>query len=316
MRRRHLLLASLSAVTGCTTAGYRPTGPRTPPPAPETDVPSSASDPTDPTERRAQAVIRRLNELYRLLRAPLGSFDVEDVTPETLETAEASLARAREALASFSDVVVDAPPRYRSLPVLVTAHERLLDGLAGAVECWSALSGLEGESVTAGVFERAHAAQQTLVAAAAGLRETVEQQPTVPAAVFLTVERLRDFAAAFETQSMAAARLVDASERLARGTGNWRTARAALERDAFQPARTGFDDARTHYRTAAETLDSIEDAAGSFADLVETRSCVATAGVEATRRGLDAVDAAVAGDVARAERLLERAETTRNRCVR
>jgi len=50
MRRRRLLVATLAAVSGCTSAGYRATGPRTPPPRPETDAaPASTPDPVEAT---------------------------------------------------------------------------------------------------------------------------------------------------------------------------------------------------------------------------------------------------------------------------
>ncbi|AUV83056.1 hypothetical protein C2R22_16550 [Salinigranum rubrum] len=316
MRRRRFLIASFSALAGCTATGYRATGPRTPPLAPETEISPSAS--VDPVEARAQAVIRPLNEVYRLVRGPLGGFDVGDVAPETLDDTEESLARAREALGAFSGEVANPPTRYQSLPALVTAHEHLVEGLTGAVECWSALSRLD-ESVDspAALLDTARSAREAFVAAGTALREVADGNPTVPAAVFLTVERMRAFASTLETQSTVAERLVDASGEALEGWTDWRTAMDAFERDAFEAARTTFDDARVHYRAGVDALDGVENTEnvdGSFVDLVETWACVARAGVDATAVGFDAVDAATAGDVARAERLLERAETTRTRC--
>ena len=78
-----------------------------------------------------------------------------------------------------------------------------------------------------------------------------------------------------------------------------------------------MDVPRAHVRPDAQAvalLADVGDADGSFADLVDARSCTARAGVDATAAGFDAVDAAVASDVARAERLLERAEITLKRC--
>ncbi len=316
MRRRRLLVASLSALAGCTATGYRATGPRTPPPVPETEAPSSA--PVDSVEARAQAVVRPLNEAYRLVRGPLGSFDVEDVTPETLDAAEESLARARESLATFSGEVANPPVRYQSLPALVTAHEHLVEGLIGAVECWSALSRLD-DSVDspAAVLDTASEARETFAAAGTALHEVADEAPTIPAAVFLTVERVRTFASTLETQSTVAERLVDASGEALAGRADWRTARDAFERDAFEAARTAFDDARVHYRAGVDALDSLENVEnvdGSFVDLADARACAVRAGVDATTVGFDAVDAATAGDAARAEELLERAESTRTGC--
>ena len=316
MRRRRLLIASFSALAGCTATGYRATGPRTPPPAPETETSSSA--PVDPLEARAQAVVRPLNEVYRLVRGPFGDFDVEDVAPETLDDAEESLARAREALATFSGGVVNPPARYQSLPAIVTAHEHLVEGLTGAVECWSALSRFDEnvDSPTA-LLDTASSAREAFAAAGTALREVADGDPTVPAAVFLTVERMRAFASTLETQSTVAERVADASEETLEGRTDWRTATDAFERDAFEAARTAFDDARVHYRASVDAFDSVGNAPnvdGSFVGLVETRACVARAGVDATAVGFDAADAATADDVARAERLLERAETIRTRC--
>lgn len=313
MRRRSLLVASFSLVTGCTATGYRATGPRTPPPAPETDTSTAA--PIDPVEARAQAVIRPLNELYRLVRGPLGGFDLADITTERLDNAESSLTRAREALAAFSQEVPDPPPRYQSLSEVVTAHEYLLEGLVGGVECWSALSRLDSGDSPRRLLETARSARGTLTTAAERLRATADEEPTVPAAVFLTAERLRGFTVTLETQSTVARRLVDASYQTVEGVEDWRAATSAFERDAFDDARMAFDAARVHYRAAVDALDGVTDAEGSFADLVEARSCVAEAGVDATAVGFDAVDAAAMSDVARAERLLERAKTTRIRCA-
>jgi hypothetical protein len=313
MRRRRLLAASLSVLAGCTATDYRAAGPRTPPPAPETDAPSSV--PVDPVESRAQAVVRPVNEVYRLVRGPLGNFDVSDVAPGTLTDAEESLARAREGLSQFSADVADPPAQYRSLPALVTAHAHLLAGLTGAVECWSALSRLDtGGDPAARLLRAADSARETFAAAGTALRDVADEDPTVPAAAFLTVERMRALAATLETQSSVAGRLVDASRQTVDGRADWRTATDAFERDAFEAARTAFDDARVHYRAGLDALADVGDLDGSFADLIDARSCVARAGVDATAAGFDAVDAAVGGDVARAERLLERAETTLTRC--
>lgn len=313
MRRRSLLAASLSVVAGCTATDYRTTGPRTPPPAPETDTDAAA--PTDSVETRAQAVIRPLNELYRLARGPLGRFDLEDVSTALIERAEASLNRAQEALSTFSQDVPNPPARYRSLPAVVTAHEHLLAGLTAAVEYWSTLSRLDGGGSLRDVLDTARSARERLTTAAERLRAITDDEPTIPAAVFLTIERLRRFAATLETQSTVARRLVDATDRTLDGVEDWRAATGAVERDAFEDARRAFDAARIHYRAAVDALEGVTDAEGSFADLAEARSCVAQAGVDATAVGFDAVDAAATNDVARAERLLERAETTRIRCA-
>lgn len=313
MRRRRFLVASLSAFTGCTATGYRASGPRTPPPAPATEISSTA--PVDPVETRAQAVIRPLNDLYRTVRGPLGSFDVEDVAPETLDEGEGTLTRVRDALASFEQGVSNPPDRYQSLSLLVTAHERLFDALAAAVECWSVLSSVDGDGVPAdGALDTARSARATLTDVTTALRAVADENPTIPASVFLTVERVRAFTAMLETQSRIIGRLIDASERALAGSEDWRIAVGAFERDTFDEARNAFDAARVHYRAATDVLDAIPVADGSFAGLVPAYSCLATAGVEATAGGFDAVDAALAGDVARADRLLERAETTRIRC--
>jgi hypothetical protein len=146
------------------------------------------------------------------------------------------------------------------------------------------------------------------------LRGIADENPTVPASVFLTVDRMRAFALTVEAQSRLIGRLTDAGERTLAGREDWRAAVGAFGREAFEEARNAFDAARVHYRAATAALDAIPEADGSFVGLVPAHSCLATAGVEATAAGLDAVDAALAGDVARAERLLERAETTRIRC--
>lgn len=316
MRRRRLIVASLSVVAGCTAEGYYAQGPRTPPRAPETRAPSGSSTP-DPVEARAQAIVRPLNEVYRTVRGPLDGFEVDDVSRGDLAAAEASLARARQELASFSATVDDPPADYRSLPTLVAAHASLLEGLAAAVDLHSSLAAVAANRADdpAASLAAARDAVESLSTAATALADAAEADPAVPASLFLTTDRIRVFATEFETQSVAVDRLVDAVSRGRAADGHWRDGERAFDRRRYEEARTAFRAARADYRTVDASLDADLGTAGSFEDLTETTTCAAAAGVEAVSTALEAVDAAVAGDRARAESTLDRAETARNRCV-
>lgn len=320
MRRRRLLVATLAAVSGCTSAGYRATGPRTPPPRPETDA-APASTP-DPVEARAQAILRPLNEVYRAVRGPLDDFEVADVSDEQLAAARDSLARAREAQSTFSSTVADPPTRYRSLPTLVAIHGSLLDALVAAVDCWSSLSSTvpvasarADDTDTAARLTDAREAVQRLRTATTDLADAADAEPTIPPALFLTTERVRSFATTLDTQATALERLIDAMGAVHTAARRWRDGVTALERRRYDDARAAFRTAREEYRAASESLDAAPDATGSFADLAESTACVASAGVEAASTAVDAVELASNGDVARAETRLDEAETTRNRCV-
>jgi hypothetical protein len=316
MRRRRLLAVACAAVAGCTGSGYRASGPRTPPPAPATD----ASNPTtrDPIEARAQAVVRPLNEVYRAVRGPLSTFRVAEVEDEDRATAAESIEAARTAVTTFSEVD-DPPARYASLPTLVTAHERLVDAFTAAVDLNAALSAITVEVEVDDPVERLaplRSTVTTLAAAAADLAELADAEPTVPSALFLTVERVREFAAILDAQSTAIGRLLDGIERGLAASADWRTGTAAFERGAFADARTGFGDALAHYREAAALFDAGVGAEGSFADDADRWSCVATAGVDAAATARRASEIAEGGDVREAERTLETARTTRTRCGR
>lgn len=314
MRRRRLLAIAATAVAGCTGANYQASGPRTPPSAPPTDASSAPT--ADPVESRAQAVIRPLNESYRILRDPLATVEVADVSGAELSTAEAAIADAREAAITFSTAVGDSPAAYRSLPTLVTAHELLFDGLATAVDLHASLSTLDPARVDDPSERLAplRSATEALASTAAELVELADTEPPVPAAIFLTLDRLRQFAATLDGQSTAVGRLLDVSRNALTGAVDWRTAVAAFEREAFEEARTAFVDARTRYRNAASLLAADLGTEGSFADLADHRSCTVQAALDATETALDATDAALDGDVARATQRLETAQTTRNRC--
>lgn len=315
MRRRRLLAVVVSAAAGCTSAEYRASGPRTPPPAPPTGEPSVAT--LEPAEARAQAVIRPLNEVYRRVRGPLTTFEIDDVSSEDLAAAERSMTAAREAAAAFADSVDDPPPAYRSVPTLVRAHGLLVDALAAVVDLETSLSELGVATARvddpAGHLAPLREAVATVATAGSELAAVVETDPVVPQSVFLSTERVRGFATGFDDQSTAIGSLLDATERALAAAVAWRAGVAAFERDALGDARTAFDDALGHYRDATARLDGLE-VAGSFADLAERRSCVATAGIEAVETAREAVDAARAGEPERAEQLLNTAETTRNRC--
>ncbi|WP_152042855.1 hypothetical protein [Salinigranum salinum] len=320
MRRRRLLVATLAAVSGCTSAGYRATGPRTPPPRPETDA-APASTP-DPVEARAQAILRPLNEVYRTVRGPLADFEVADVSDEQLAAARDSLARAREAQSTFSSTVADPPARYQSLPTLVATHGSLLDALVAAVDCWSSLSSIvpvaparADDTDSAARLTTARTAVQTLTTVATDLADAADAEPTIPPALFLTTDRVRSFATTLDTQSTALERLIEAVAAVRDAADRWRDGVTALERQRYDDARAAFSTAREEYRAASESLDAGPDPTGSFVDLAESTACVVSAGVEAASTAVDATELASAGDVARAETRLDEAETIRNRCV-
>lgn len=317
MRRRRLIVASLSVVAGCTAESYYAQGPRTPPRAPETRAPSGSRSTLDPVEARAQAIVRPLNEVYRTVRGPLDGFEVDDVPREELAAAEASLARAREELASFSAAVDDPPTDYRSLPTLVAAHASLLDALAAAVDLHSSLAAVvanRADDPAAGLAT-AREAVESLSTAATDLADAADADPTVPASLFLTVDRMRAFATGLDAQSAAVERLVDAASRGRAADARWREGVVAFDRRRYAEARTAFRAARDVYRGVDASLDGGLDTEGAFADLAETAACAAVAGVEAASTALEAVDAAAGGDRARADATLDRAETTRNRCL-
>jgi hypothetical protein len=316
MRRRRLLAVVCAAVAGCTGSGYRASGPRTPPPAPATD----ASNPTtrDPVEARAQAVVRPLNEVYRVVRGPLSTFRVAEVEHEDRSAAEESIEAARTAVTTFSEMN-DPPAKYASLPTLVTAHERLVDALAAAVDLDAALSTITVEIEVDDPAERLaplRSTVTTLAAVAADLTDLADAGPTVPPALFLTVERVREFAAILDAGATAIGRLLDGIERDLAASADWRTGTAAFEREAFADARTGFGDALAHYREAATLFDAGVGTEGSFADDADRWSCIATAGVDAAETARRASEVAEAGDVREAEQMLETARTTRTRCDR
>lgn len=312
MRRRRVLALACAALTGCTSAGYQAAGPRTPPRAPPTDTAAAV----DPVESRAQAVIRPLNEAYRVLRDPLTTFDVADVTRADLSAVERSLSTAREAVTTFAAAVTDPPAPYRSLPTLVTAHERLFDALTLAVELVAAFSQFDDERVDQPTnrLDPLRSTATRFASTGDDLRDVAETDPTVPNALFLTHERMRAFAVTLDTQSMAVERLLDGWRSALRGTVDWRAGVAAFEREAFEDARTAFAAARLHYRTATDSLADDLAIEGSFADLIERHSCRTRASLEAATTALDAVDTARNGAVARATQRLQRAKTTRNRC--
>jgi hypothetical protein len=320
MRRRRLLVATLAALSGCTSAGYRATGPRTPPPRPETDAAPAST--TDPVEARAQAILRPLNEVYRTVRGPLDDFEVADVPDEQLAAAGDSLARAQEARSTFS-AAVDAPPtRYQSLPTLVAIHGSLLDALTAAVDLWSSLSSLvpvastrADDTDTVARLTAARTAVQTLTTAATDLADAADTEPTIPPALFLTAERVRSFATTLDTQAIAIGRLIEAVVAVRDAIDHWRDGVAAFERRRYDDALAAFSTARESYRVASESLDAGPDPAGSFVEPAESIACVASAGIDATSTALDAVELASIDDVARAETRLDEAETTRDRCV-
>jgi hypothetical protein len=208
MRRRRFLVLAALAVGGCT-GDYRTSGPR-------------------PRNRRrcrllrcrrsnrAQAVIRPLNEAYRILRDPLDGFEVADLSRDDRSAAEASIATACEAATAFSTAVTDAPAAYRSLPTLVTAHVRLLDAATVAVDLYASLASLDAERV---VDSSARVAR--FASAGDELRTIAETEPTVPPALFLSVARMRRVAAAL-------ARHGD----VARAEGRFRTAEETRDRCA------------------------------------------------------------------------------------
>lgn len=314
MRRRRLLAVACSMAAGCAGTGYRASGPRTLPPDPPTESSSTAT--VDPVESRAQAVTRPLNEVYRVVRGPLATFEVADVPRDDLSAARTSLANARGAVTTFSEAVDDPPTSYRSLPTLVTIHEHFLDALTTAVELHSSLATLADDSVDdpQGRLDTPRAATATLAALASELTDVIESDPTMPRSVFLTNERTRALAATLDGQSTAIGRLLDVIERELVASLDWRAGVAAFERAAFADARVSFDAARDEYRTAEQLLDGSIGTDGSFADLTDRRSCVATAGVEAASVARRAAVEAGAGDAERAEGLLRTAESTRNRC--
>lgn len=314
MRRRRFLAVACSVVAGCAGTDYRASGPRTLPPEPPTESPSTAT--VDPVESRAQAVTRPLNEVYRVVRGPLTTFEVADVSRDDLSAARSSLANARGAVTTFSEAVGEAPPAYRSLPTLVTIHEHLLDALTAATELHSSLATLADDPVghPRGRLDTPRATTATLAALAGDLTDLVETDPTMPRSVFLTTDRTRTFAATLDGQSTAIGRLLDAIERELAASVDWRAGVSAFERAAFAEARANFDAARDGYRAAERLLDGGLGTDGSFADLTDRWSCVVPAGIEATSVARRAAAEAGAGDAERAERLLRTAEATRNRC--
>ncbi|WP_318568414.1 hypothetical protein [Salinigranum marinum] len=314
MRRRRFLAVACSVVAGCAGTDYRASGPRTLPPEPPTESSSTAT--VDPVESRAQAVTRPLNEVYRVVRGPLARFEFDDVSRDDQSAARTSLANARDAVTTFSAAVDEIPPRYRSLSTLVTIHEHLLDALTTAVELHSSLATLADDSVDdpQGRLDTPRAMTATLAALASDLTDVVETDPTMPRSVFLTTDRTRALAATLDAQSTAIGRLLDVVERELAASLDWRAGLAAFERAAFADARANFDTAREEYRAAERLLDGGLGTDGSFADLTDRRSCVATAGVEATSVARRAATEADAGDAERAARLLRTAESTRNRC--
>jgi hypothetical protein len=268
-------------------------------------------------ESRAQAVVRPLNELYRAVRGPLGGFEVDDVTREDLDAAEASLARAREALSTFSATVDDPPADYRSFPTLVAVHASLLDALAATVDLHSALGVVvsnRADDPTARLTA-ARAAVESLSTAATDLADAADTDPTVPPSLFLTTDRIRVFASGLDAQSAAVGRLVDAVSRGHAADVHWQDGVTAFGRRRYEEARTAFRAARTDYRAVDESLAADLGTEGSFADLTGTAACAAAAGAEAASTAIEAVDTATGGDRARADSTLERAQTTRNRCV-
>jgi hypothetical protein len=313
MRRRRLLAVALVTVAGCT-GEYRASGPRTPPPAPPTD----AADPTtaDPVESRAQAVVRPLNRAYRLFRDPLATFEVDDVAEADLTAARSSVEAAREAVATFTDVVDDPPTVYRSLPAAVTMHERLVDALATAVDLVSSIRSAATGRVDGPVERLAplRSAVASLATTADDVVDVADTDPSVPPALFLTLDRARTLATGVADQSTAIGRLLDAVEHELAAGVDWRAGLAAFDREAFVVARRRFGDALAHFRDAADRLASGLGAEGSFADLAERRSCVAAAGLEAAPTARRAADVAAAGDPERATGLLDTARSVRRRC--
>lgn len=284
------------------------------PTASRTDAERPAT--ADPVEARAQAVVRPLNDVYRVVRGPLGSFEVADVSAETLSRAQTRVTAAREAVTTFSTAVEDPPAAYRSLPRLVTAHERLVDALTTAVDLRTDLVALTGASVSDPVARVVplRSMASSLGTRADDLLAVVETDPAVPPSLFLTTERMRTFAETLAAQSRAVGRLLDVTQRELAAAVDWRAGRDAYDAGSFVAAGESFVDARDHYRDAASLLDGDLGTAGSFADVTDRRSCVAEAGLEAVSTALTAVDAARGGETARADRLVETAVTTRNRC--
>ena len=316
MRRRRFLAlaAAVTGVAGCTGESYQPAGPRTPPPAPPTE---RATAPTlDAVESRAQAVVRPLNEAYRIFRDPLVTLDVAAVARTDLQTAEAAVETARESVTAFS-TGADVPARYRSLPSLVTAHELLVDALTAAVDLAASLSRLDSERVDdpAVRLEPLRSQAVRLERVGTEVQELVASDPAVPDALFLTTDRMRSFATTLGRQSTAVGRLLDASLAALDGALAWRRGVAAFERHAFSAAESAFTTARTRYRAASDTLADSRGADGSFAEAVARRSCSVEAALDAVPTALDAAVLGGNGDVARATERLRTAQTTRNRCV-
>jgi hypothetical protein len=213
----------------------------------------------------------------------------------------------------------DPPAKYASLPTLVTAHERLVDALTAAVDLDAALSRITVEIEVDDPTERLaplRSTVTTLAAVAADLTDLADAGPTVPPALFLTVERVREFVAILDAGATALGRLLDGIERDLAASVDWRTGAAAFDREAFADARAGFGDALAHYREAAALFDAGVETEGSFADDADRWSCVSTAGVNAAATARRASEVAEGGDVREAERMLETARTTRTRCGR
>lgn len=315
MRRRRLLALATAVVgvAGCAGSEYRAGGPRTPPPAPATEVAASS---VDGVESRAQNVIRPLNEAYRLFRPPLVTFDLAAVPRDDVATAEDAVETAREAVATFSAVVTDPPATYRSLPALVTVHELLVDALAVAVDLSTALSQLATERVDdpASGLEPLRSQAMRLGSLGDDLRDLAATDPTVPDALFLTLDRLRSFATTLGRQSTAVGRLLDAVAPALAGARHWRRGVTSFERQAFAEAESAFTAARTRYRTASDALADPIDTDGSFAAATARWSCATEASLDATATALDAVEIGRNGAVARATEALRTAQTTRNRC--
>lgn len=317
MRRRRLLaLATAVGVVGCTGVEYRATGPRTPPPAPPTDDPTAP--PADVAESRAQAVIRPLNESYRVFRGPLVTFDVTGVSRDDVSTAEDAVATAREAVGTFAAAVSDPPARYRSLPALVTAHELLVDALAVTVDLSASFphppTGRADDHDPAARLEPPRSQATRLGSLGSDLRDVATAEPAVPGALFLTPERMRSFATALVQQSRAVGQLLDAAAAALAGTTRWHSGVAAFERRAFADARTAFTAARTRYRTASDVLADTLETAGSFETATSRWSCATEAALDATATALDAVELGRNGNVARGTETLRAAQTARNRC--
>lgn len=314
VRRRRLLVTVVALGSGCTSTEYRRSGPRSVPTAPSTDVPSTS----DPSVDRTQAVVQPLNEVYRLVRTTLNSFEVADVSNETLSTARSQLERARE---SVSDVD-DPTGAYRSLPTLVTAHGLLVDSLAIAVDLYTELYALVAgdarETPLDDVSTRTEPLRSlsaTLATRAADLANVVSSEPTVPPSLFATLDGLDGFATGLDRQATAVGRLLDVVERELAARVDWQAGVDAFDQGAFVVSETSFVDARDHYRDAATLLDGDLRTEGSFADLTEQLSCVVGDGLDAVSLALRAVDAARAGEIDSGRERLETAESRRNRCV-